>query len=109
MDTCRSADPPLHASGFRYPRGQKYSISFEKGENIKFENPNQRFKELPLVVPFEASKKGSAKLKAKLTIYYCREDNTGVCLIKSLVFNVPIKIVKDKNAAEKIELSAKVD
>jgi thiol-disulfide isomerase/thioredoxin len=88
---------------------QKYDISFDKGESIRIENPRQKFKELPLVVPFTASQNGTAKIKAKLTIYYCREDNTGVCLIRSLVWNVPMKIVKDKKASDKIELSAGVD
>jgi DNA-binding beta-propeller fold protein YncE len=88
---------------------QKYSISFENGKNIAIENPNERFKEIPLIVPFQAKENGTVKLKAKLTIYYCREDNTGVCFIKSLVWNVPVKVVKDKNASNKIELSASVE
>jgi hypothetical protein len=56
-------------------------------------------------VPFSATQKGAANLKAKLTIYYCREDNTGVCLIKSLVWNVPVNVVNDKKASNKIEFS----
>ncbi len=88
---------------------QKYSISFEGGKNITIEKPNEKFKEIPLVVPFQANASGTAKLKAKLTIYFCREDNTGVCFIKSLVWNVPVKVVKDKNATNKIELSASVE
>jgi len=69
---------------------QRYEISVETGENIKIANPVQKFKTLPVVVPFAAKGKGAANLKAKLTIYYCREDNTGVCLIKSLGWNVPL-------------------
>ncbi len=88
---------------------QKYSISFDGGKNISIENPMQRFKELPLKVPFQASKEGVAKLNAKLTVYYCREDNTGVCFIKSLVWNVPIKVVKDKNAKSDVKLEASVE
>lgn len=88
---------------------QRYEVSFENGENVKIENPRDKFKELPLVVPFQTTKNGAAKLKAKLTIYYCREDNTGVCLIKTLVWNAPLKIVKDKNASEKVKLSAEVE
>lgn len=88
---------------------QKYNISFENGKNISIKNPSERFTELPLVVSFQANANGTAKLKAKLTIYYCREDNTGVCFIKSLVWNVPIKIVKDKKTGSKIELSANVE
>ncbi len=88
---------------------QRYEISFADGENVKIENPQSKFKELPLTIPFQTAKTGAAKLTAKLTIYYCREDNTGVCLIKTLVWNAPLKIVKDENASEKVKLSAEVE
>jgi len=88
---------------------QRYEISVENGGNIKIANPAQKFKSLPVVVPFAATDKGAANLKAKLTIYYCREDNTGVCLIKSLVWNVPVNVVADKKASNKIEISASVE
>ena len=87
---------------------QRYDVSFEGGENLKIENPRQKFKELPLVVPFQTIKTGDAKITANLTIYYCREDNTGVCLIKTLSWNIPVKIANGKKF-NKIELSAKVD
>lgn len=88
---------------------QRYEISLENGENLKIQNARQKFKELPLVVPFQTLQKGTTNLKANLTIYYCREDNTGVCLIKTLSWNVPLKITENKTSANKIELSAKVD
>jgi DNA-binding beta-propeller fold protein YncE len=88
---------------------QRYEISIENGQNIKIAAPTQKFKTLPVVVPFSATQKGAANLKAKLTIYYCRKDNTGVCLIKSLVWNVPLNIVADKKASKKIEISASVE
>lgn len=88
---------------------QKYSISFEDGKTISVENPSQRFKELPLKVPFQTVKTGMEKLKAKITVYYCREDNTGVCFIKSLVWNVPIKVVKNKKAKSDVKLEASVE
>jgi len=87
---------------------QRYEISVENGENVKIANPAQKFKTLPVVVPFAAKSKGAANLKARLTIYYCREDNTGVCLIKSLVWNLPLNVVTDKKASNKIEISASV-
>jgi DNA-binding beta-propeller fold protein YncE len=87
---------------------QRYEISFENGETIQIDNPKDKFKELPLKIPFQVQKKGVSKLKAKLTIFYCREDNTGVCLIKSIVWNVPIKITDGKNAGSEIKLAASV-
>ena len=88
---------------------QRYEISTATGKSIKIAAPTQKFKTLPVVVPFETVQKGAANVKAKLTIYYCREDNTGVCLIKTLVWNVPLNVVEDKNAAKKVEISVSVE
>lgn len=91
---------------------QRYEISLTDAENIIFENPRGKFKDLPLVIPFRTGavndKNSASPLRAKLTIYYCREDNTGVCLIKSLVWNIPVLVV-DQGAPKKIELAASVD
>jgi hypothetical protein len=88
---------------------QRYEISTADGKSVKIAAPSQKFKTLPLVVPFQTIQKGTAILKAKLTVYYCREDNTGVCLIKTLLWNVPLNVVADKNAAKKVEISASVE
>ncbi len=88
---------------------QKYEVSAENGKNVKIANPAQKFKTLPVIVPFQTVQKGAANLKAKMTIYYCREDNTGVCLIKTLIWKVPLNVVADKKKSNKIELSASVD
>ena len=88
---------------------QKYDISTEGGQNVKIAAPSQKFKVLPVVVPFSTTEIGIANLKAKLTVYYCREDDTGVCMIKSLVWNVPVNVVADKKAASKIEISVSVE
>ncbi|CAN5632382.1 hypothetical protein BH24ACI1_BH24ACI1_02330 [soil metagenome] len=88
---------------------QRYEISTDNGQRIKITNPTQKFKTLPVVVPFLTVQKGAVNLKAKLTVYYCREDNTGVCLIKRLAWNVPLNVVADKKAARKIEISASVE
>lgn len=88
---------------------QRYEITVEKGESVKIANARQKFTGLPLTVPFQITEKGAANLKAKLTIYYCREDNTGVCLIKTLVWRVPLNVTADKKSSDKINLSASVD
>ena len=88
---------------------QRYEISTADGKSIKIAVPSQKFKTLPVVVPFQTLGKGAANLKAKLTIYYCREDNTGVCLIKTLLWNVPLNVGTGKNAAKKVEISASVE
>ncbi|MEZ5346187.1 MAG: thioredoxin-like domain-containing protein [Pyrinomonadaceae bacterium] len=85
---------------------QRYNISFENGGNVEIKKPNDKFKELPLSVPFRITKTGSANLKAKLTVFYCREDNTGVCLIKSLEWKVPLNIAASGETVQKIGLAA---
>lgn len=101
---------------------QRYEISFENGENppvqgatnFSIENARSRFTKLPLEVFFQTgapapAASAAAKIRAKLTIFYCREDNTGVCLIKSVIWNVPVKITSDEKAASRIKLSAAVE
>ena len=88
---------------------QKYEMSSGDAKFVKIAVPSQKFKTLPVVVPFETLSNGAANLKAKLTVYFCREDNTGVCMIKTLVWNVPLNVVSDANAAKKVEISASVE
>ncbi|HWW76932.1 MAG TPA: thioredoxin-like domain-containing protein, partial [Pyrinomonadaceae bacterium] len=38
---------------------------------------------LPLVLPLRPTAAGAAELRVSLTLYYCREDNTGTCRIKT--------------------------
>ncbi len=87
---------------------QKYEISTESAA-VKIPNPAQKFKVLPLIVSFQTTQKGVANLRAKATVYFCREDNTGVCMIKTLIWNVPLNIVDDKKASNKIEIVAALD
>lgn len=68
--------------------------------NIKFEKAKGRFKEIPLAIPFQTLQ-GESKLTAKFTFYYCRDDNTGECLIKTLSWNIPVKF----SASGKKEIS----
>ncbi|HXG84064.1 MAG TPA: thioredoxin-like domain-containing protein [Pyrinomonadaceae bacterium] len=87
----------------------RYDVSIENGKNVKITNPAQKFSKIPLNVPFQTAGAGATELKAKLTVYYCREDNTGTCNIKTLSFRVPLKITASKKAAAKIEISANVE
>lgn len=78
-------------------------------ENIKFDKISGKFNKIPLTIPLQALQKGEANLRAKLSVFYCREDNTGECLIKTLVWQIPVKISNEKTAATKIELSGSVE
>jgi len=82
----------------------RYEITLENGEIIKIENAKLKFKNIPLTVPFQTLKSGETVLKAKLNVYYCREDNTGVCLIKTLQWEIPVKITNKKSLSNQIEL-----
>lgn len=86
----------------------RIEISSEN-ENIKIEKRSQKFNALPLVIPIQSLKTGETNLKAKLTVYYCREDNTGECLIKTLAWQIPVKVSNEKPAQTKIELNASVE
>ncbi|MGI9034685.1 MAG: hypothetical protein ACR2GD_01480, partial [Pyrinomonadaceae bacterium] len=79
------------------------------GENVKVTVAPQKFSKLPLTIPFQTTKTGDANLKAKLTVYYCREDNTGVCMIKTLAWQIPIKVSSDNGARTKIELTENIE
>jgi thiol-disulfide isomerase/thioredoxin len=87
----------------------RYEISFEDGSNIKIVNQTQKFSKLPLIIPIQTSKTGATTLKAKLTFYYCREDNTGVCLLKRLAWRISVNVVAGKKASNKIEVSTNID
>jgi thiol-disulfide isomerase/thioredoxin len=88
---------------------QRYEISLDKGQNIKIVNPKQKFTKLPIVIPFSTAQKGLSTLRAKVSVYYCREDNTGTCQIKTLIWKIPVNVAPDKKASSKIEISAAVE
>ena len=63
---------------------------------------------LPLRIPFRANEAGKAELRVQLTLFYCREDNTGTCRIKTLVWRAPIEVVTDTVASNEIKIQGKV-
>jgi thiol-disulfide isomerase/thioredoxin len=64
---------------------------------------------LPLTVPLVARAAGAAELRAMLTAYYCREDNTGVCRIKTLIWRIPVQVSADASAPREIKLQGKIE
>lgn len=56
---------------------------------------------LPLVIPFQASAgthQGTATIET--TFYYCREDDTGVCVMQSVRWQVPLQTGPDHPASQ---------
>lgn len=86
----------------------RFEISSEK-ENVKFEKASSKFNKIPVTIQVQTLAKGETNLKAKLSVFYCREDNTGECLIKTLVWQIPLKISNEKTAQTKIELNGSVE
>jgi DNA-binding beta-propeller fold protein YncE len=64
---------------------------------------------LPLRLPLRALSDGAAELRVQLTLYYCREDNTGACRVKTLVWHAPLNITSaDADAPREIKLRGEV-
>jgi hypothetical protein len=59
-------------------------------------------------VPLRTSAAGASELRVRLTLYYCREDNTGVCRIKTLSWRAPVEVSSDAGAAREIKLEGKI-
>ncbi|HEY0172864.1 MAG TPA: thioredoxin-like domain-containing protein [Pyrinomonadaceae bacterium] len=64
---------------------------------------------LPLRVPLMTGAAGASVLRVQLTLYYCREDNTGVCRVKTLVWRAPVEVTADASAPREIRLKGKVE
>jgi YVTN family beta-propeller protein len=63
---------------------------------------------LPILVPFSAAAAGDAELRIQVTLFYCREDNTGTCRIKTLVWRAPVTVVNDPAALTEIKVLGKL-
>ncbi|HEX8285422.1 MAG TPA: thioredoxin-like domain-containing protein [Pyrinomonadaceae bacterium] len=68
-----------------------------------------KLKTLPLRVVLEPTSPGAAVLRVALTVYYCREDNTGTCRVKTLVWRAPVEVTADAAAPREIRLRGKVE
>src|SRR5206468_12429743 len=93
---------------------QRYKVSVEQGgETISIDPRNStrgtKGLPLPIRVPFGVGSAGAAVLRASFTFVYCREDNTGTCRIRTLVWRAPVEVVSDVNAPTEIRLSASVN
>jgi DNA-binding beta-propeller fold protein YncE len=102
---------------------QRYTISVENGAG-KLALPSEpdsgasgqnkvlsrslKNPQLPLRIPFRTLEAGKAELRVQFTLFYCREDNTGTCRIKTLVWRVPVEVSADANAAGEIRIQGKV-
>ena len=91
----------------------RYTISVAEGSqliSIDASNASRTLRnvQFPVQVPIHTTGPGAAQLNASFAFVYCREDNTGVCRIKTLKWNVPIEVNPNAAAATEINLTAKV-
>jgi thiol-disulfide isomerase/thioredoxin len=92
---------------------QHYKVSIESGaKSLVIKEPDAarstRGSQLPIRIPLRAALVGAAELHASFTFVYCREDNTGTCRIKTLVWRAPVEVVSDEAAPSEIKFAGKV-
>ena len=89
---------------------QRFKVSVD-GAAIKIDEKNasgtSKDLKLPLRIPFTSSTTGSANVRAQVTLFYCREDNTGTCRIKTLIWQVPVN-VGNASSRKDVKLQGKV-
>jgi thiol-disulfide isomerase/thioredoxin len=96
---------------------QRYQVSLEAGsQHVSLGGDETPIAERvagelrpPLSIPLNVMATGEALLRIQLTIYYCREDDTGTCAIKTLVLRVPVRVTTDDNAPREIKAEGKVE
>ena len=91
---------------------QRYKVSTDPAaKNLAIDPANSagstRGGQLPIRIPVKASP-GNSELHASFTFVFCREDNTGVCRIKTLQWRAPIEVVSDSSAPTEVRLNGKV-
>jgi thiol-disulfide isomerase/thioredoxin len=90
---------------------QRYKVSIENGaKSLTINEPDRSTKgsQLPIRILVRAQAAGVAELHASFTFVYCREDNTGTCRIKTLVWRAPVEVVNDASAPNEIKFVGKV-
>src|SRR5689334_16085740 len=90
---------------------QRYKVSVD-GKSVavdeKSASSSSKDLRLPVRVPLSATTAGSSTVRAQVTLFYCREDNTGTCRIKTLVWQVPVEVTTDPNAPTEVKLHGKL-
>ena len=90
---------------------QRYKISTD-GKSIaideKLASSATKDLKLPLRIPLNVTATGPTSLRAQITLFYCREDNTGTCRIRTLVWQVPVEVTNDAKAPAELKLQGKV-
>jgi DNA-binding beta-propeller fold protein YncE len=95
---------------------QRYKVAIETGANALalVENTatsrqlSGKLTALPLRITLRPLAHGAAELRITATIYYCREDNTGTCKLKTLQWRTPIVITDKADALREIKAEGEI-
>jgi len=91
---------------------QRYKISVDGGTSVtvdaKLAASSAKDLKLPLRIPLNVVNTGSTNLRAQATLFYCREDNTGTCRIKTLVWQIPIEVTPNESAPNEVKVRGKL-
>ena len=91
---------------------QRYKVSVDGSKSLtideKFASGATKDLKLPLRIPLNAVANGPANIRAQVTLFYCREDNTGTCRIRTLVWQAPVEVTNDANASGELKLQGKL-
>jgi NHL repeat len=91
---------------------QRYKIEVDDAKNISIDemiaSRSARDLKLPLRIPLNAIVVGPTTVRAQVTLFYCREDNTGTCRIKTLVWRVPVEVTDEVSGPNEVKLQGKL-
>lgn len=91
---------------------QRYKISVDGGKSItvdeKLASSSAKDLKLPLRIPLKVVNAGATHVRAQATLFYCREDNTGTCRIKTLVWQIPIEVTANANVPNEVKVHGKL-
>jgi len=93
---------------------QRYRVGFETVTGALTLDPrtskgSAKDLRFPVRVPLRATTTGSAKLLVQLTLFYCSQDNTGTCRIKTLLFRAPVEVIDAQDAPQEIEVRGRIE
>lgn len=94
---------------------QHYKIVVEEGVSVGLGKErigaaaSGNVPQLPLRLPLRVADAGPASLRLSLTLYYCREDNTGTCQIKTLFWRIPVEVIASKSAPLEIKAKGEIN
>jgi len=90
---------------------QRYKISVD-GKSLSIDEKQSartaKDLKLPLRIPINATTAGPSTVRAQVTLFYCRDDNTGTCRIKTLVWQVPVEVTSDASASTEVKVRGKL-